>query len=102
MNPRFSHVFQANWFEWVFGLVVLLFLFPQPYHTVPSLDSSWQVVLEEAFFNQWQFGEDLIFTGGPLSFLYTETSIGYYPKLQVLMEAVVLLWAILHLSLIHI
>ena len=97
MNVRFSQLIQQNWFECVIGLTVLVFLFPIPYHTVPSLDSSWQVVLEEAFFNKWQFGKDFIFTGGPLNFLYARTSIGYYPKLQVLLEALILLWAILYI-----
>ena len=77
------------------AFLALLFLFPGPYHTVPELDASWQVVVEEAFFNQWQFGKDFIFTGGPLSFLYAPTSIGYFPKLQVLAEASVLFSAIL-------
>ena len=80
-----------------FGLafLALLFLFPGPYHTIPELDASWQVVLEEAFFNHWQFGKDIIFTGGPLSFLYSPTSIGYFPKSQVVAEATILFFAIL-------
>ena len=90
----FSKIKQAPITEIVLGFIALLFLFPGPYHTVPELDSSWQVVLEEGFFNQWQFGKDIIFTGGPLSFLYGPTSIGYFPKTQVLLEAAVLFTAI--------
>ena len=76
-----------NWIDISLSFLALLAIFPNPYHTVPELDSSWQAVLEFGLFNNWQFGKDIIFTGGPLSFLYAPTSIGYIPKLQVLLEA---------------
>ena len=96
---NFRQTLNHSWFEWVFAFLVLLTLFPIPYHTVPSLDSSWQIVMEIAFFNEWQFGEDIIFTGGPLSFLYGRTTIGHFPRAQVFFEAILLfisLWTILY------
>lgn len=75
----------------LFSLLTLIFLFPTPYLPVPELDASWQVVLEKAFFERWEFGKTVNFTGGPLSFLYTPTSIGYYPHGQLAMEALLLL-----------
>ena len=85
---------QVPWVETSLAFLALLCLFPSPYHTIAELDASWQAVLEHAFFNQWQFGKELIFTGGPLSFLYAPTSIGYFPKTQVVLEAGVLFIAI--------
>lgn len=79
------------------AFLTLLFLFPYPYFVSPSLDSSWQAVLEVAFFKQWQFGKEIIFTGGPLNFLYSPTSNGYYPILQVFAEALVLFLALFFL-----
>ncbi len=85
------------WLEAGLAFLTLLFLFPSPYFVTPNLDSSWQAVLEEAFFKQWQFGKDIIFTGGPLNLLYSPTSNGYYPLLQVFAEALVLYLALFFL-----
>lgn len=91
---------QLPWTNLGLSFLALLILFPNPYHTVAELDASWQAVLEHAFFNHWQFGKDIIFTGGPFSFLYSPTSIGYFPKTQVFLEATVLFFAIL--SIFHV
>jgi hypothetical protein len=36
-----------------------------------GLDDSWRTVLGEALAKGWRFGQDIIFTGGPLSGVYT-------------------------------
>lgn len=41
------------------------------------LDDSWQVILENAFEHNFQFGKDIIFTYGPLGFLGAEASLGH-------------------------
>ena len=94
MKVSANQIRQFPWLEAGLAFLTLLFLFPHPYFLVPNLDSSWQAVLEEAFFNKWQFGKDIIFTGGPLSLLYSPTSNGYYPILQVFAESLVLFLAI--------
>ncbi|MCB1120076.1 MAG: hypothetical protein KJT03_00890 [Verrucomicrobiae bacterium] len=72
-----------------FSLATLFCIFQAPYLPVPELDASWQVVLEKAFFEHWEFGNTVNFTGGPLSLLYTPTSMGYYPVGQMRMEALI-------------
>jgi hypothetical protein len=37
---------------------------------VPGLDSSWNVALQLALLKKLQFGKDIVFTFGPLGFLY--------------------------------
>jgi len=44
---------------------------------VGSVDVSWQLVLEYAARLNLQFGQDIIFTFGPLGFLYSDISLGY-------------------------
>ncbi len=97
MKVSLQQIQQLPWLEAGLAFLTLLFLFPSPYFVFPNLDSSWQAVLEEAFFKQWQFGKDIIFTGGPLSFLYSPTSNGYFPFLQVFAEALVLFLALFFL-----
>lgn len=80
--------------ELLFTFVAFLFLIPQPYLTIPELDASWQVALEEAFFNGWEFGTMINFTGGPLSLLYTPTSLGYHVFGQIIAESIVLILAL--------
>ncbi len=97
MKVSLERIQQFPWLEAGLAFLTLLFLFPSPYFVFPNLDSSWQAVLEEAFFKQWQSGKDIIFTGGPLNFLYSPTSNGYYPILQVLAESLVLFLALFFL-----
>ncbi|MDA9764499.1 hypothetical protein N9C83_03970 [Opitutales bacterium] len=87
MKTILNAIKKFNWIDISLSFLALLAMFPNPYHTVAELDATWQAVLEFGLFNNWQFGKDIIFTGGPLSFLYGPTSIGYIPKLQVLLEA---------------
>jgi hypothetical protein len=42
-----------------------------------GLDLSWQFVLEYAVKHNFQFGKDIIFTFGPLGYLYTDFSQGH-------------------------
>ena len=97
MKVSLQRIQKWPWLVAGLAFLTLLFLFPSPYFVTPNLDSSWQAVLEEAFFKQWQFGKDIIFTGGPLNFLYSPTSNGYYPFLQVFAEALVLFLALFFL-----
>jgi len=64
------------------ALVVLINLVLQPPWQVGmpsvSLDPSWAMVLLHAFDHGWQFGEDLIFTYGPLGFIMVPQ---YHPGL---------------------
>jgi hypothetical protein len=78
-----------------FAFLLLIVFLPQPYLPIPGLDASWQGVLEAGFFNHWEFGTTLNFTGGPLSFLYTPTSLGYYVYPQILAEATVIFLSLL-------
>lgn len=80
--------------ELLFSLATFLFLIPKPYLTIPELDASWQVTLEEAFFKNWEFGTTVNFTGGPLSLLYSPTSLGYHVFGQVAAESMVLIIAL--------
>ena len=41
-----------------------------------ALDSSWPLVLEYAAQHHWQFGKDIIYTMGPLGYLYTDLGLG--------------------------
>jgi hypothetical protein len=55
-------------------LSVLAALYIAPLHPrmpAAGLDPSWQLVIEHAFRNSLQFGKDIVFTFGPLGFLYT-------------------------------
>ena len=55
-----------------FGLLLLLALPPwRPELPTDSPDGSWHMVVDHALHNGWQWGTDLVFTAGPLSFLYT-------------------------------
>ncbi len=94
MNLKFDFIKRPSVTEIGFTILSFLFLIPQPYLTIPALDASWQVTLEEAFFKGWEFGAAINFTGGPLSFLYTPTSLGYYVFGQIAAESAVLLVAL--------
>lgn len=96
MKPSFSSIIKRPIaIEALFAFICFLFLVPQPYLTIPALDASWQVTLEEAFFKNWEFGTTINFTGGPLSFLYTPTSLGYYVFGQIFAESLVIFISLL-------
>ena len=60
-------------------LMLVLMLLPwQPVFPDGGLDPSWQRVIEWGFLQGRAFGEDLVFTFGPLGFLYTRL---YHPEL---------------------
>jgi hypothetical protein len=51
---------------------------------LPDLDRSYQVVLEYARVNDFQFGRDIVFTFGPLGFLNTWVSQGFFPDQRIM------------------
>ena len=60
-------------------LMLVLMLLPwRPVFPDGGLDPSWQGVIEWGFLQGRAFGEDLVFTFGPLGFLYTRL---YHPEL---------------------
>ena len=87
MNAKLAFIKKPIIGEFIISFVTFLFLIPQPYLTIPELDASWQVALEEAFYKGWEFGTTINFTGGPLSLLYTPTSLGYHVFLQIFAES---------------
>lgn len=50
----------------------------------PDLDESYQVVLEYARTHNFQFGQDIVFTFGPLGFLNTWVSQGLFPVQRII------------------
>ncbi len=61
------------------SLIILLMVTPwSPKFPLSGLDPSWAAVIEWGFLKTQAFGTDLIFTFGPLGFLYTR---GYHPDL---------------------
>jgi len=61
----------ANW--WVPNVILAVMawsvLFDAPLPPIAELDSSWQQVMGLAAVKHWAFGREVVFTGGPLSFL---------------------------------
>lgn len=51
---------------------------------IPDLDPSYQLVLEYARVHDFQFGRDIVFTFGPLGFLNTWVSQGFFPVQRIL------------------
>src|SRR5262249_52586454 len=49
---------------------------------IGELDPSWQVVLEFATQKRLQFGSEIIFTYGPLGFLFHPYGFGMFPSLR--------------------
>lgn len=58
---------------------------------LPNAESSWSVVLEYAYRNNFQFGKDIVFTYGPLGFLNTVISQGEIIAVRVIFA---LYWAL--------
>ena len=61
------------------------------------LDTSWQLVLEYAAKHNFQFGRDIVFTYGPLGFLFTNIGQGFLVDQRVLFSLVFSLgaaWAV--------
>jgi len=55
------------------------------------LDTSWQLVLEYAAGHGWQFGKDIVFTYGPLGYLFTGVSQGHFLTARI---AFAFLWSL--------
>ena len=58
------------------ALSILIFVPFSPSFPLEQLDASWRYATNYALGHGFQFGKDVIFTSGPLSFLYTRQ---YYP-----------------------
>lgn len=75
---------ESSWIKTLIGvllssLIILLMVTPwSPKFPLSGLDPSWAAVIEWGLLQTQAFGTDLIFTFGPLGFLYTQ---GYHPDL---------------------
>lgn len=59
----------AVWTGLALPILAWLALLDAPNPPQPELDSSWQQIMSLAITRHWEFGRDIIFTTGPLSFL---------------------------------
>ena len=75
---------QAASFIVALTLNILVFVPFSPYPLEEGLDASWRLATNYGLSHGFQFGKNLIFTSGPLSFIYTRQ---YYPGLYSLMLA---------------
>lgn len=81
-----------------FIAVFFVFAYLTSYHIsgtqypVQGLDQSWQAVLETAFQLKFQFGRDIVFSYGPLGYLYADFSQGRMIGLRILFA---LFWALM-------
>jgi|GEM_PF-3146281 len=73
----------AGWALRIFGSLAWLLIFVGSFKlagslpiTGVSLDDSWPLVLEYGAQRNWQLGSDLIYTFGPLGFLYDSRGLG--------------------------
>ena len=81
-------------------------LFDVPLPPIAELDSSWQQVMGLAAVKHWAFGREVVFTGGPLSFLNLPYAIPETVVVRLVWDAVgklalcgLMLWMISGLSL---
>ncbi|HRX02346.1 MAG TPA: hypothetical protein P5148_04305, partial [Anaerolineae bacterium] len=74
--PPLSWFFRA--YRVALGALALLFLLPNDLFIRPSsgLDPSWAIAINLAFERGMRFGEDFIFTFGPLGIFATRLNIG--------------------------
>ncbi|QYA03980.1 hypothetical protein [Rhizobium sp. B21/90] len=79
----------------LFLMCVILFYAkfqPLRFHlTEAGLDPSWQATLAFATEQRWRFGTDIVFTGGPLSSLYSRQYVGAYTYAVAVLSILVLL-----------
>ena len=59
-------------------LLLVAALLKYPNYPAAELDLSWAMVLDYAFRNSLQFGRDVVFTFGPLGFVYANTYTGLH------------------------
>jgi hypothetical protein len=68
-----------NYLLWIVSLIFGIWTLPNPIIFPDSgLDSSWFVGLHLAFLENFQFGKDIIFTFGPLGFLWVPMLMDYH------------------------
>lgn len=65
----------------VFFVLLFLAIFTYPQMPAAQLDASWRMVLSQALVDGWQFGQDIVFTYGPLGFLMgnTYSGVAFWP-----------------------
>lgn len=75
MISRAKNLFTKLNFFYLVSLIVFIYFFiafiPFPWPIVKGLDPSWHYAISEAAQKQWTFGQDIIFTYGPLGYLIT-------------------------------
>ncbi|MEP6685844.1 MAG: hypothetical protein ABJB22_03630 [Verrucomicrobiota bacterium] len=80
--------------HWLLGTTALLYVLsrflPSALQKHYGIDDSYVEVLHEAFRQHWQFGRDIVFTFGPLGFLYG----GFHPATHFIS---IIVWAALAL-----
>ena len=64
---------KSDWIKSTLFFLLIIFIVPKSIFNLPSigLDASWKIGLELAIKNNLIFGKDIVFTYGPLSYLYT-------------------------------
>ena len=72
INNFFSQV-KSDWKKSLLFLLLIIIIIPKNIFNSPSvgLDSSWLIGLELAIKNNFIFGQDIVFTYGPLAYLYS-------------------------------
>ena len=83
-SPRHWDQLLGTGFSTLCALAIFLSSFFVSGKSTPigELDPSWQVVLEFAAQKRLQFGSEIIFTYGPLGFLFQVHSLGMFPSLR--------------------
>jgi hypothetical protein len=81
------------------AMILCLFFLPSHFCNPPdfSLDGHWQLMLNKAFSEKWSFGEQIIWTYGPLGFFETRLPCGigrvWYVLFDLGVVALFLCWA---------
>lgn len=84
INMTFPFKLGSSWFLCFFLAYICSFFLSGRSVPLPTLDQSYQAVLEYARTQNFQFGKDIVFTFGPLGFLNTEVSQGLFPIQRIL------------------
>jgi hypothetical protein len=78
MPKPFQPLFSIVAWLLLFGLVFIALGPLHPSLPAAGLDPSWVQVINTAYLHHWQWGRDIVFTYGPLGFLYTKA---FHPQL---------------------
>ena len=64
---------KSDWIKSTLFFLLIIFIVPKSIFNLPSigLDASWKIGLELAIKNNLIFGKDIVFTYGPLSYLFS-------------------------------